>query len=173
MWRLFVTPVILGGLLGYQPIIMKNGQKKVVPLFHFDHLPNSIAKIFAFCTWFRTCNNMKTLVWGFGCNIAACLKKSPENVNFCFKSVQKIDLFKIKSNFFSSKFLVFLRHDMTRCALYSFGKSNNNSSKLPSYIGTYKFKCDLNFFPSLYFSNDFKLNIYLGIAPKYSWYPNG
>ena len=56
--------------------------KKVVPLFQFDHLPNSIAKIFAFCTWFRTCNNMKTLVWGFGCNIAACFKKSPENWPF-------------------------------------------------------------------------------------------
>ena len=103
LWRLFVTPVILGGLLGYQPIIMKNVEKKVVPLFHFDHLPNAIAKIFAFYTRFRTCNNMKTLVWGFGCNIAACLKKSPENENFCFKSVQKLDLLKIESDFFLFK----------------------------------------------------------------------
>ena len=52
--------------------------------------------------------------------------KSPKNVGFWLKSLLKLELWQIKSNFFS-KLSVFSEHPITSCIHFSFGKHNKNS----------------------------------------------
>ena len=100
--------------------------KKIVWKYYYATIPiwsptNSGVKISVSLKGFRICNNIWTPFWGFGSYRHVCIKKSPKFWSFLFESILKLELWHIKSQF-SLKLLVFLGHDMKRCALPFFGK---------------------------------------------------
>ena len=99
--------------------------KKIVWIYYYASISissstNSGVKIFVSLKGFRIWNNICTLfgVW----LLPTCLsQKSPKFWIFLFKSILKLELWNDRSQF-SLKLLVFLGHDMKRCALSFFGK---------------------------------------------------
>ena len=140
---------------------------------------NSGVKISISLKVFRICHNICTLFGGFDSYRPVCLKKNPKFGSFLFESIWKHELWNIKSQF-SLKLLVFLRQVMKRCALPFFGNHGHNQflGKLPCYIWTWRLKFYSRhkipkrcFFPSVHFSNYWRQNVPIWIAPTYRWDP--
>ena len=85
---------------------------------------NSVGKIFVFYTRFIICKYIHQFVVGFVSTEFVLIKKSQKCLLWV-KSVLKLELWKIKSQYFA-KLLIRLKHDMRSCVLPFLETSNHN-----------------------------------------------
>ena len=94
------------GLPGYQPVMVKRCEKIVSPAFHFVHLLNEVPKSQYFIHNSQYTKKYSYTFFGFWLQLSGLSKKIPKNVCFWFKSVLKLEILQIKSQFLA-KLLVF------------------------------------------------------------------
>ena len=111
------TILLLRGLPSYHTISMKMCDKIVTQPFHFDHIPTQVPKYPHHSQNWESAKNTSTF-WGVRLPQTSLSQKNPKNRCFLFKSVLKLELWNIQSQF-SCKLLVFLGHDMKICFFLS------------------------------------------------------